>query len=323
MPITVTETWSGTAYTQGLTDNQWQAIRRFQVAGVSPPNAKADALNAVNQQGIVPGAAHPLNASQICQTVSVDDNLVCPTVTATYAITFIALDPLATKTRWRWMPGGIQEAADYDFYGNPVTDAAGSPFDPPLPRFRGTLSVLAYRNETNFSLSAVLPIINTTNNAAWTTPMGTLQPGQAYCQNIYPMVDIYDGIGYVQVGYLFQLDAGELLPGSNEYNAFFLRVLNAGRNGWAQADTPNPTLGQFVSGDLGNPIDVALPLDATGKPIDTGVNVWTAAGASTPIANPTPLASNVGVITKTIGGRTLTYLNYRRCGLSDFNALQL
>lgn len=323
MAITVTETWSGTAYTQGLTDNQWQAIRKFQVAGVDPKNAKRDALTAVNQMGIVPGAAHPLNASQICQTVGVDDNLVCPTVTAAYAITFIALDPLATKTRWRWTPGSTQQPADFDFYGNPITDAAGSPFDPPLPAFRGTLSVLAYRNETNFNLATALQYRNTTNSAAWTTPMGTLQPGQAYCQNVYPMVDIYDGIGYVQVGYLFQLDAGELITGTSEYNSFFLRILNAGRNGWANPSGDGATLGQFVSGDNGNPIGIPVPLGAQGIPLDSSVKVWSGYGASDPVANPTPVPSNVFIDIKDIGGRSLSYLNYRRCGVNDFNALKL
>lgn len=329
MAAFVTEAYSGTSFVRGLIDSGWKATRVFKVVGAANKAAAIDAVATVNfpngVAGAAPGASHPDNARLICDDVGCDDNPALRTVTANYSIQQLGqFDPLAGKVRWRWQPGNEQLLIDRDIYRNPIRNAAGIPFSQPPWKFNTTFSVTALRAEPFFDVSKSLQYKDRTNSATFRIPgAGVLEPGQMFCENIFPQEDVYDGLPFVTVQYVFQLRPGRQLPGKNvsEYDGFFQSFLNQGSYAWATdpSSSVGTALGLIVN-KKGMPIGHDVPLKADGTPVDGSLQVQLAdySAPLAPVASPTPVPSNVAVVA---GANGETYLSYRVYDVADFNAL--
>ena len=320
----VTEAWTGSALTMGILDNGWQAVRVFHVSGAT------DKLDAILSCASIPfvafvGAPHPNNSRMVCQTMVCDDNLVLRKVTATYAINNLGelTDPLRMKTRWRPKPAKRMEPSDVDLYGNPKTNSAGVPFDPPKQRKRGGLFVQAIRNEPFFDWGRAVAIQDTTNSVRFVIPgAGTLNPGQMYCDSMECLTDLYFGMTYATIAYNFELRAGNLIPGTSEYDAFFDSELDQGDSGWAIDSEEFATRGLFCNAD-GLEIGYVL-LDGTGKPIDSSLKVLTSSDGTVEdaLTNPNSFPpSNVKIVDGP-GGKSKRIL-FRDYGTYDYTALNL
>jgi hypothetical protein len=329
MAAFVTEAYSGSSFVRGAVDSGWKATRVFHVVGAANKSAAINAVATVNfpsgAAGAYPGSTHPENSRLVCDDVGCDDNPALRKVTANYSITQLGqFDPLLNKVRWRWQPGNEQLLIDRDGYGNPITNSAGLPFGQPPSKFNSTLCVTALRAEPFFDVAKSLQFKDRTNSAAFRIPgAGTLQPGQMFCENIFPQEDVYDGLVYVTVQYVFQLRPGRKLPGAstNEYDGFFQSFLNQGSYAWATDPDASvgTALGRIVN-KKGLVIDHDVALNDNGTPVDASLKVQLADYASplTPVPSPTTPPQNVARVTGTNGA---VYLAYRVYDVADFNSL--
>lgn len=323
MAAVVTEAWTGSQLTVAYALSSWQAIRIFQVSGVSSKDDAIEAL-AASTFAVQVGTLHPDNPILVCTQIACDDSLTLRKLTATYAVSFAqATNPLNALVRYRWKPGVRMERSDYDYYGNAKLNSAGVPFDPPSQRPRGMLFLTAIRNEPFYDVQRAVSIQNTTNSQSITIPgAGLVYPGQMFCHSMECVQDVFQGIPYVTVNYNFELRAGNKLPNSNEYDGFFDSQLDQGDSGWYDnGGAPDRGL---ICNQASPPIDTGYTLlDGTGKPLDPTLQILSGSDGTTapPVANPTPLPSNVAKVTMPVtGGKRLCYRDFAQY---DYGALNL
>ncbi len=326
MPIQVIEAYTGSALTKGNVDGEWSATRIFQVTGAV---SQSQAIDACASAGVAAGAPHPANIRLICKSLTCDDGLVLRKVSANYTIPELGLfdpDPLKAKTVWRWVPGTITEPSDRDFYDNPNTNSVGIPWDQPSQKFYGTMELTATRNEPFYDAQKALLIQNCTNSDVVTVQGGgTILKGQGFLTTMGNENIVYDGVPYARVTYSFRFRKGNLIDGTDEYDAFWDRRLDQGDSGYTFSSTRK--LGLFCNVD-GLTVGTVL-LDGKGKPLDPTLKVVSVSpdGGTTTITAPTdgdPLPAEVKTVTKAVGGKTLAvYLVRRQYGQINILALHL
>ncbi len=333
MPIQAIEAYTGASLTKGSTDGEWSATRIFQVTGATSQTQAIDACASPSfgAPGAVPNASHPANGRLICKSMTCDDGLVLRKVTANYTIPELGNfdpDPLKAKTVWRWVPGTITEPSDRDFYDNPSTNSVGIPWDQPTQKFYGTMELTATRNEPFYDAQKALLIQNCTNSDVVTVQGGgTVLKGQAFLITMGNENVVYDGVPYARVTYSFRFRKGNLIDGTDEYDAFWERRLDQGDSGYTVTGTSTRKLGLFCNVD-GMTVGT-VKLDGTGKPLDDTLRVVSVSpdGSTTTITRPTPgdpLPAEVKTVTKTIGGtKTAVYLVRRQYGQINILALHL
>lgn len=318
MAVEVTEKWSGTVLTR--TTDGWTARRAFQVSGTS---SQLEAQNAIP---VTVGSSHPDNAFLRCNSVEADDNQVLRTVTCEYSTAPFAIfdpDPLNQPTQWRWQPGTETSPIDRDIYGNTIRNSAGVTFDPPVNRFTGTLHLQAVRNEPFYDVQKALLYQNKLNSDTFSiTGAGIVQPGQVLCLSIDCASSISSDAPFVTVVYNFEL-RGPDFDGEDSDAGFKARILDQGDKCWykpGEVLAGLPTMGNIVNvrGELVG----SVPLDGTGKPINTNLKVGEDDKLS-PETSARPLPSEAQVVTVGSGDTRSVYLYYTIYRSIAFSGLNL
>lgn len=78
-----------------------------------------------------------------------------------------AENPLDRPPQWRCTYQTTQEVAEYDFAGEPILNAAGLPFDPPVMRDVSFPTITLTRNVASVSFSDIQLLQDAVNDAAW------------------------------------------------------------------------------------------------------------------------------------------------------------
>jgi len=198
-----------------------------------------------------------------------------------------------------------------DQNNNAITNSAGDLL-PAQPLTAPTLGLRVRRYEPFYNLQRALNYSDGCNSDQFTLGgAGIVGPGQCYCEYIQPFTEYTATAPWVGIEYRFVFEGGT--------NPFDLHPIDVGRWGWyTDATTGQPTKGQIVAPDGTQP-DFDVPLDGTGKPIDSQYKILAKDGTtlSTPIANPSlPPGLIIEQAYSTAKQKTLFYAGKRRVPFS-------
>lgn len=168
--------------------------------------------------------------------------------------------------------------SNVDENNNAILNSAGDPLDP-MPLTAPTFGLCVRRYEPFFDVQKSLLFSDTCNSDSFTLAgAGPVAAGQCYCEYVKPFEPYTATAPEVGIEYRFEFRGGT--------NPFDLHPMDVGRWGWYSA-SGTPTKGQIVAPDGTQP-DFDVPLDGTGKPIDSSYKILAKDGVtlSAPIANP-------------------------------------
>jgi hypothetical protein len=297
MPAQCSEDWNGRGLNQAA-NGQWQATRIWQVIDAAN---EADALAAAPFPGsdLIPAlnASHPQNARLIVTNRNpvTDGGPTTWKVTVSYSIVAITGgggdgDPLNTTPIVSWGMGEITLAVDRDVDNKAIINSAGDAFDPPLQRTFKTLRLRIVKWFPIFDLALSDTFTNTVNSNNFQTGNLAITVGQCLCTGILPAEDYPITSTAIPIGFDFEIIRG-LYNNQFPVKPYSTYVKDQGRRGWyTPAGGSTPTLGDFHYAD-GERVDQDVPLDGTGKPIDTTIRVTKSLIA--PANNPTPTTNTL------------------------------
>lgn len=325
---TPTERWSDRTYTplQGAT-------RTFDVPGYDTSTAAIAAV--INNFGVRPGAPHPDDPFMYVTMGGINArNNEGPTtwiVSCNYG--YLAqtsglgqANPLQNPTRWAFTLGLESINVDADASGEPITNSAGTPFDPKETRTINTLQVTATRFYPNFSIALALRYMNRVNaSPIQMKSLGTIPKGCIKCQLICPSNEIVlSQPSPIEVVHRFEI-RGKMVSGIDSDPGFWLRQLDEGTTGWYLGDDQQFYEEEFSVRDAENVASAykiktnKTLLNGTGVPRDPTVKLGRGTAPKTPHAtNPEfQLGRNVGISQKP----KATYLYFWVEDLVDFGPL--
>jgi hypothetical protein len=305
-----------------MTSNPLGASRSYDVSGTSRED---EALRAVDSRERIPqdGETHPLSA--LLRVTERTASQVAPnywrvsvrwTIPDPGDLPRDAREALNEFPEVSWSLERESEAIDRDAYGNPIINAAGDAFDPPLTEARNRRVLTILVNEPFYDLERAAAFENRVNLMDWRpTRLATIGLVEKYTMQC---------LGYVPVG-SYQLDPVPLFYRC-QYQfvidplGFARRLLNQGTAGWYQLGAPKYRADFYqFNGDSKQSERVTNPirLDPVGKPISTAFRVGKT--MKTAIANPSPLPREVGV--EWTQDRLATFLIYQTKFARDFAEL--
>jgi hypothetical protein len=326
--LQATERWMDRRMTFNIQANQWTATMGWDVVGFD-----GDEQVAIAATGMSVGQVHPRNSSLTCQTIGLQgDQFSLGRVVAQFAVQTITggTNPLTQPPVITWRPGQVSGAVDTDIYGNPIVNAAGTPFTPGNRPFNVKFLTIT-RYEIFWQQSVSDTYSDSTNSDSVSFQGITYPPGQMKCHTICPDQP-YSATGapYVHIAYNFEIRTPN--PNYATVNQarypFQRRILNQGRLGWYEQSSvyyQGPILdAQFKR------VTHDVLLDANGQPLDTnsypfieGINNGS---PNLPVDTPTQFALNPNVVTDRItnGGSTACfYLIYKEFPELPFNDIGL
>lgn len=252
-----TERWADRQLTK--TKDGWTAVRAWDVIDCD------DEFQAVSVVGVVRGQGHPLSSAMTCKQI--DSTAVSPTfysVRATYSSqtdgdTGGGGAESAATIHWETVTNS--EPVDRDADGNPITNSALDPFDPPLTRDFNDKVLVVTRAEPFYDPIAKGVWENTVNNGP-VTFMGIAFPAESLrCLSIQPGREYSDADTSVLVEYRF-LYRRDLQKA---------RVLDQGFGAWFTSNNTQ-TKGELYTGQ-GTQVTKPKLLNGKGKPLDVTLKV--------------------------------------------------
>jgi hypothetical protein len=164
-----------------------------------------------------------------------------------------------------WEPGLIEIPADRTAKKEPLVNAVGDVFDPPLTRFQPTMFLTYTRWDSAYDVQMALEFMGKKNANALSinTQTGPLkvEPGQMFCHSIRPAQPYRSNARAVPIAYRFEFR-----------KSFKRRVLNAGMNAWYRHGSNPVALGRICNA-AGEPIAGPVRLDKEGKPMNKSLKV--------------------------------------------------
>lgn len=318
MPILVTERWSPPKASFGK--DGIRANRVFDVTGVTTLTAAVAAVVSFDASTVY-NAQHPLSTwmyvdNQDPELAGFNVYKVTISYSSTPAGRHIdPTNPLNEPYRYSFEWGTRTDGCDSDTFGNAIVNTAGGHFatDPPADFLDGFLTV--ERNEPFYNVLQALQYTNAVNNAGVTFGIAwTLLQGQACCRRIVPTSVITRASLFVTVKYTIELRTGLRQDSDGYWDAFKLRILDAGRRGW-WSNSGTKTNGPIVeTSSSGQPVSVSedVLFNGAGVPllgnyvIGTGV----AGGNSTASAVSSPTVIANGAVVERVNDSTGAAVSY-------------
>lgn len=283
-------------------------------------------LNAVGAAGLGIYGLHPSASNQRCLDVKcelVAANVTDPATNGLANLWQIDLEygawdyvthaydgnPIHVPTRFRIDFTVAEVAAFIDLDGNPIVNAAGDPYDPPLMRevTRATLTVLRNEVPSAVNLATLAALSNTKNGYVWNGfPVATVRLNPLKLPDF--MYSQVSNSFYFPMEYTFDVN----------FDTWIHQVLNAG---FRQLDASGNLIPILINGQ---PATVPVPLNEAGHAILTPE--FTLAGGDVPISQMStappggqPPLGGLG----TAGGSTMVINAYDLMFTTDFSVLNM
>jgi hypothetical protein len=325
MAIQVTERWSDRRQTYSHDLHQWQAQRVFEVSSC---NNEAVARAAVTGAfGVYLGGPHDLSNVMVCTSMDPVQTgfrfwrVPCVWTIPCGGVAPSSDDPLHQPIKISWVPGSWSEPSEIDAVSVPMLNMAGDPFDPPATIEYPTMVLVVKQWAPFFDPIRASNYQNAINSDTFTIQGNpqriVVPPGQCRCKGIFPMGEYCLSSHFVEQQYRFEFRPNNTALSKVPGDAWDIRRLNQGFNGWYKDSKTGATRGRLWK----NNAEISTPelLDQSGKPVDPGVTVQ----GETPIANPNPPRNgkDVRIETQKIGKFQQVFLHYRRGVPRPFSGL--
>jgi hypothetical protein len=323
MAITSSENYTGRTLTRAASGD-WKASRNWTITGANTETQCLSATPIDNAPLAQLQNTHPQNVA-----LKVDNHTFSQTGPFTWNVVANYLIPsseilsgadkelLNRKTTILWRKGSYSVAVDRDINGNPLSDAAGSAFDPPEQRTFKIRLLKITRWEPYFDIEKSAKFEDTLNANLFKVGPIEIQPGECLCTGIEPAAEYPVDAIAIPISYDFEIR--RLYIGAKTVAPYRIYKKNQGRRGWYNDGALKS--GEFVSSG-GDQVSVDVPLDAQGKPLDTTIKVSTGPGTTaTPVAAPSGGAQ--AKIVAEMSNANITVLGFDFLRSEDFTGLGL
>jgi hypothetical protein len=299
MPAYSTENFTGRNLSPSSTGG-WTATRVWMVTGAVNEGEVQTALPLPNS-GTLPVAklndSHPQNALLICTGLTIEQ--IGPRawmLRATYTMPSLTglppgdPNPLLSKPRVSWEEGQRAVPFDIDLVGVPVINSTGVPYSPAPTREIYFDILTIKRHEPFFDLQKARLFRNAVNSNTFTSGNVVFLAGECLCTSIKPTQEYTTDATAIEIAYRFQIEGGLNETSTTQgFEPFQLHMRDRGRSSFGQGGS-GAVMGPITGAD-GAAIADDVPLDGTGKPIETTLKVRVDPSGTlvAPIARPTAL----------------------------------
>ena len=312
-------------------DGRWTASRTWLVSGAKN---ETEARGAQPLPGTPPidqiGNSHPECPILLVRShnFACDEGAFTWTITANYEIPVGEASSINNDTSLltrlpvvSWGMGTYSLNTDVTIKKNPVVNACGDPFDPPLSRSIPEYHFRISQWEASFDIQNARRFALHVNDANLQLGPIKVLRGELFCASIFPIEEYAIGAKSVHVAYDFVMRIDNRVDGDSSY-PFQTHLVNKGRRGF-WLDTSTTRFGEFYQSDGSGGyerVSSDVLIDLNGIPLDSTIKV-TSAG-KTPVANPKAIGLNLKPSPLSVTGKQVV-LQFDEIAEADFSQMGL